>query len=139
LCVRSGRDDGDVEADKGFTQPLSNQKYRDMYHGTLMAAGGFTPASAAAAVAEGHYDLIAFGRWFISNPDLPDRIKSGAPFNVYDRDGFYQATIDGGGAEGYTDYPNVEQTMGVEGKYALMEQDEIGASLAAAAAVAPKL
>ena len=74
----SGRDDGDVEADQGFSQPLSNQKYRGIYHGTLMAAGGFTPASAAAAVAEGHYDLIAFGRWFISNPDLPARIKSGA-------------------------------------------------------------
>ena len=87
--------------DKGFSQPLSNHKYREFYHGTLMAAGGFTPASAAAAIADGHYDLIGFGRWFISNPDLVARFRSGGPLNVYNRDTFYTATIDGGdGLEG---------------------------------------
>jgi len=40
--------------------------------------------TAQAAVEEGIYDLIGFGRWFISNPDLPNRIKTGAPLNVYD-------------------------------------------------------
>ncbi len=40
-------------------------------------AGGFTPSSAARCLEDGHYDLIAFGRWFISNPDLPARIKNG--------------------------------------------------------------
>ena len=91
------RDDGDFATDKGFGKPLSNAKYRDIYRGTLMAAGGFTPASAAEAVAAGTYDLVAFGRWFLSNPDLPERIRTGAQLNVYDRDTFYHATIDGGG------------------------------------------
>ena len=54
------------------------------------------------------------------------------PFNVYDRTGFYPATIDGGGADGYTDYPDVEGTMGVQGKYDLIEQHHIGATLAEA-------
>jgi N-ethylmaleimide reductase len=49
----TGRDDGDVSTDKGFALPLSNHRYREVYHGTLMAAGGFTPASAAEAVESG--------------------------------------------------------------------------------------
>jgi len=51
-------------------------------------------------VASGHADLVAFGRPFISNPDLPHRLKSGAPLNELRADKLY-----GGGAEGYTDYP----------------------------------
>ena len=130
--MRAG-DDGDIANDKGFSQPLSNHKYREVYHGTLMAAGGFTPASAAAAIADGHYDLIGFGRWFISNPDLVARFRSGGPLNVYNRDTFYTATIDGGdGLECYTDYPDEAGTMGVAGKYELIEQDKIGATLASA-------
>lgn len=86
----SGRNDHDIANDQGFNQPLTNAKYRQMYTGTLMAAGGFTPATAAEALKEGHYDLIAFGRWFISNPDLVERIRSGAPLNVYDRATFYE-------------------------------------------------
>jgi 2,4-dienoyl-CoA reductase-like NADH-dependent reductase (Old Yellow Enzyme family) len=46
----------------------------------LISAGGFDGASAEAAVAAGHADAIAFGRYFISNPDLPARIKHGIPF-----------------------------------------------------------
>lgn len=157
----SGRDDGDVEADKGFSQPLSNQKYRKIYNGTLMAAGGFTPATAADAIANGDYDMIGFGRWFISNPDLVDRIKTGAPFNVCmcqsrslsqksismdismdvserlpvvtdDRNTFYPSTFEGGGAQGYTDYPDAAGTFGAVGKYDLIEQANIGATLAEA-------
>ena len=45
-------------------------------------------------------DLIAFGKPFISNPDLVERLKSGAPLNPFDKATFY-----GGGAKGYTDYP----------------------------------
>jgi N-ethylmaleimide reductase len=46
----SGRSDGNVAADKGFSQPLANTKYRKSYQGVLMAAGGFTPKSAAKAI-----------------------------------------------------------------------------------------
>ena len=45
----------------------------------LIASGGFTAASAAAAIAGGAADLVAFGRAFVANPDLPDRLRSGLP------------------------------------------------------------
>ena len=128
----TGRADGDPTTDKGFAAPLSNARYRQVYHGTLMAAGGFTPRSAAVAVASGTYDLIAFGRWFISNPDLVERLRTGAPLNVYDRSTFYEATSMGGGASGYTDYPSLDGSVGVPGKYATMDQGRIGQSLGAA-------
>ena len=87
------------------------------------------------AVADGTYDLVAFGRWFISNPDLPERIRTGAALNVYDRSTFYTTTVESGGVpnpEGYTDYPSLDGAVGEQGKYATMEQDQIGGSLAGA-------
>ena len=63
-------------------------------------AGGFVGDSAQAAIAEGHADAIAFGRYFISNPDLPRRLAHGFPLTPYHRPTFY-----GGEAQGYTDYP----------------------------------
>lgn len=113
-----------AERETAFAHPLANIPYRAVYHGTLIGAGGFTPATARAAVAEGHYDLIAFGRWFISNPDLPARIRAGTPLTVYERRTFY-----GSGAEGYTDYP---RTGEAPGRYRQMPQERIGASLASA-------
>ncbi len=65
-----------------------------------MAAGGFEPATAEAIVESGVADLVAFGRHFVSNPDLPKRIQLGLPLNEYDRKTFY--TFE---ALGYTDYP----------------------------------
>ena len=53
---------------------------------------------------DGDADLVAFGRHFVANPDLPKRIRLGLPLNAYDRDTFY--TFD---ARGYTDYPFYEQ------------------------------
>ena len=52
-------------------------------------------------------DLIAFGKPFISNPDLVERLKKGAPLNESDKATFY-----GGGAKGYTDYPTLEAARG---------------------------
>lgn len=57
--------------------------------GTFMAAGGFTKESAIEAIEDGHADLIAFGRDFIANPDLPLRFALDAPLNMYNRDTFY--------------------------------------------------
>jgi N-ethylmaleimide reductase len=68
--------------------------------------------------------LIAFGRWFLANPDLPDRLREGTPLNVYDRKTFY-----GNGAKGYTDYPDRHQLNDLPGSYALIEQSRIGVSL----------
>jgi len=71
----------------------------------LISAGGHNLASAEAAVESGSADLVAFGRLFVSNPDLPHRFEAGAPLNTYDRSTFY-----GGDERGYTDYPFLEST-----------------------------
>ena len=68
--------------------------------GKIIAAGGFEPDTAETVVEKSDADLVAFGRHFVSNPDLPKRIKLALPLNPYDRDTFY--TFD---ARGCTDYP----------------------------------
>jgi N-ethylmaleimide reductase len=57
---------------------------RKRFKGTLMVAGGFQADTAARWLREGEADLIAFGRKFIANPDLPERLRIGAPFNADD-------------------------------------------------------
>jgi N-ethylmaleimide reductase len=78
---------------------VSAKDMRRLFNGTLIAAGGFTAQSAEQIVVDGHADIVAFGRLFISNPDLPQRLRTGAPLSRYDRSTFY-----GGDARGYTDY-----------------------------------
>ena len=60
-----------------------------MWSGVLISAGGFTGETAEAAIAAGHADAIAFGRIFISNPDLPRRLQHGYPLTPYNRATFY--------------------------------------------------
>src|SRR6266403_4044756 len=83
---------------------IATTRLRKVFTGTIIAAGGFEPDTAEAAVREGDADLVAFGRHFVANPDLPKRIRLGLPLNAYDRDTFY--TFD---SRGYTDYPFYEQ------------------------------
>jgi N-ethylmaleimide reductase len=73
----------------------------------LISAGGHTGKTAEALIAEGGADLVAFGRAFIANPDLPKRLIQGAILNRYHRETFY-----GGSAEGYTDYPFLDRVQG---------------------------
>jgi N-ethylmaleimide reductase len=80
--------------------PSAMVLFRPLWKGVLIAAGGFTGETANAAIAEGHADAIAFGRHFISNPDLPHRLQHGQPLTPYNRATFY-----GGEEKGYTDYP----------------------------------
>jgi N-ethylmaleimide reductase len=80
--------------------PVAAQQLRQKFSRTLIAAGGFTGESAAAIVAAGDADLVAFGRHFIANPDLPERLRRKLPLNRYDRSTFY-----GGDGRGYVDYP----------------------------------
>jgi N-ethylmaleimide reductase len=80
--------------------PSAMVLFRPFWSGVLIAAGGFTGEAAEAAIAEKHADAIAFGRIFISNPDLPRRLQQGYPITPYNRATFY-----GGEAAGYTDYP----------------------------------
>ncbi len=106
------------EADQSTKQPLRNRRFRALFKGCLIGAGGFIPMTAEQAVAEGHYDLIAFGRWFLANPDLPDRLRDGSPLNVYDRTTFY-----GCRSAGYIDYPDRHQLRGGGlSRYRLIDQ-----------------
>jgi NADPH2 dehydrogenase len=69
----------------------------------IFLAGGFKPELAKRAIEEykDHDVAVVFGRYFISNPDLPFRIKKEIPFTPYNRDTFYKA----GSKDGYIDYP----------------------------------
>ena len=73
---------------------------RRLFNGALILSGGYDPARAQADLDAGKADLIAVGRAFIANPDLPARWQQGAPLNEPDFDSFYTP-----GEQGYTDYP----------------------------------
>jgi N-ethylmaleimide reductase len=74
---------------------------RAAFDGPFILAGGFDAASAEQALVDGQADLIAFGRPFISNPDLVERLRQGVPLNPPDMATFYTP-----GPVGYTDYAN---------------------------------
>jgi N-ethylmaleimide reductase len=76
------------------------QALRAAYPGLLIYAGKYDAARARQAVQEGWADMVAFGRPFVANPDLPERIKLSQPWAVHHRE-----TLFGGGAKGLTDYP----------------------------------
>jgi N-ethylmaleimide reductase len=73
---------------------------RERFQGVLIANMGYTAAEANAAIAAGAIDAVAFGTAFLANPDLPERLRSGAPLNTPDPATFYSP-----GPAGYTDYP----------------------------------
>lgn len=76
---------------------------RKAFSGAYIANNGYTRELAIDAVSAGRADLIAFGRPFIANPDLVERLRTGAPLNELDR-----ATLYGGGEKGYTDYSTLD-------------------------------
>jgi N-ethylmaleimide reductase len=84
-------------------QPSAAAALRALWPGVLIDAGGFDRGGALLAVQSGVADAVAFGRSFIANPDLPRRLRLDAPLNPYHRPTFY-----GGGAVGYTDYPELD-------------------------------
>ncbi len=83
--------------------PFDYAALKKAFAGAYMANNGYDGALAEDAVRSGRADLIAFGKLFIANPDLPQRLHAGAPLNAWDQKTFY-----GGGTEGYTDYPALE-------------------------------
>lgn len=82
---------------------FSFAELRRRFSGAWMVNNGYDLAMAEKTVETGAADLVAFGRPFISNPDLVERLKRKAPLAPLD-----QATLYGGGAKGYTDYPVLE-------------------------------
>lgn len=77
---------------------------RPLFPGSFIVSGGFTADTAEQALAAGTADLVAFGRSFIANADLPRRLALGTQLNTPDRSTFY-----GGTERGYIDYPSLEE------------------------------
>ncbi|ESW33755.1 hypothetical protein PHAVU_001G096300 [Phaseolus vulgaris] len=77
---------------------------RKAFSGTFIAAGGYSREDGINAVAENRTDLVAYGRLFLANPDLPKRFELDAPLNKYNRNKFYSHDP----VIGYTDYPFLE-------------------------------
>ncbi len=82
---------------------VASRYLRPHFHGTLIAAGGFDRASALEIVEAGDADLVAFGRHFSANPDLPYRLKHDLKLTPYVRDAFW-----GGNETHYIDFPALE-------------------------------
>jgi len=104
--------EGATGGDRNFYQgdkPFDYQELKNIYRkaggtGGWLVNNGYDGESAAKAVESGYADAVAFGKLFIANPDLVQRLKDGATtFNELDK-----ATLYGGGAKGYTDYPALE-------------------------------
>lgn len=88
--------------------PFDYGSLRRRFSNTYIANNGYDLELATSHVVESKADLIAFGRPFIANPDLVERLKSGAPLAEMN-----PATLYGGGAEGYTDYPRFTDASGI--------------------------
>lgn len=80
--------------------------YRPLYSGTLMINTNFNQERGNEVLEEGDADLVAFGKPFISNPDLPERFALNAPIAEWDQDTFYVP-----GAKGYIDYPTYRESQ----------------------------
>lgn len=85
--------------------PSTSELFKQSFKGVFISAGGYTPEMAKQAVEGGAVDAVAFGRLYIANPDLPERIEAGVSLNKYNRATFY-----GGMEKGYTDYPYLSQS-----------------------------
>jgi N-ethylmaleimide reductase len=98
-----------VEGDTGGARdniPFDYDALRRRFEGAWMVNNGYDREMALQAISSGRADLVSFGRLFIANPDLVERLKQNAPLNLL----MEQRTLYGGGAHGYTDYPTFEQS-----------------------------
>ncbi|ADH89566.1 NADH:flavin oxidoreductase/NADH oxidase [Ancylobacter novellus DSM 506] len=95
--------EGATQGPRDIVPDFDFEALRNRYSGTWMVNNGYDKAMAEKAVATGKADLVAFGRGFVSSPDAVERLRRGAAFNEIDR-----ATLYGGGAKGYIDYPTLE-------------------------------
>lgn len=90
--------------DRPFDYEALKTAYREAGgKGAWMVNNAYDRALALDAVASGRADIVAFGKAFISNPDLVERLRQDAPLNAWDQSTFY-----GGGEKGYTDYPTLQ-------------------------------
>ncbi|MGF1554525.1 MAG: alkene reductase [Paracoccaceae bacterium] len=91
-----------VDAQPGQAEAL--ERLRGLWSGAYVANGEFDADLAADWIARGRASAVTFGRPFIANPDLPERLRRGTALNEPDGDTFY-----GGDERGYTDYPFLDE------------------------------
>eukprot|EP01037_Dinobryon_pediforme_P015006 gene15006-15145_t len=97
-----------VEGETGGARdslPFDFAALRDRFDGNWMVNNGYNRQMAIQAISSGRADLVSFGRPFISNPDLVERLRENAPLSPL----MAPDTLYGGGAHGYTDYPALER------------------------------
>ncbi|EAQ41467.1 alkene reductase [Polaribacter sp. MED152] len=93
----------DVSEVKYAVQNIA-EHFRPIYNGTIIINSGFDQKSANKVLEEGNADLVAFGKPYISNPDLVERFERNQDLADWNQDTFYTP-----GPEGYTDYPKLEE------------------------------
>lgn len=81
-------------------EPMTLSEFRKVYKGVIMGNCGYTKEAAEERIANGDADLAAFGRPYITNPDLPERFKNDWPLNPFEDMSLWYSP----GPEGYTDY-----------------------------------
>ncbi|KAK9378125.1 uncharacterized protein V2V93DRAFT_376619 [Kockiozyma suomiensis] len=96
--------------DREIKEGETSEVYKKLWSGPWVAAGGFTPATAIEFAEKNSKSLVAFGRHFISNPDLVAKVMEGLPLTPYDRNTFYINKS----PEGYINIPYAEE---LKGKY----------------------
>ncbi|CAL4976300.1 unnamed protein product [Urochloa decumbens] len=88
-----------------LTLPHMHMPFRKAFHGTFIVNGAYDREEGNTAMAEGYGDLVAYGRLFLANPDLPARFARNARLNKYDKSTFYTSDP----VVGYTDYPFLDK------------------------------
>ncbi|MGL4735651.1 MAG: alkene reductase [Enterovibrio sp.] len=97
----------EVDWDDAPDTPLSfKNALREAFQGVLIYAGRYDAQKAQHAISAGLADMIGFGRPFIANPDLPERLRHGYPLAAHD-----PTTLFGGGEKGLTDYPTYQDQV----------------------------
>ncbi len=92
-----------IFARESLKEPRLGPQLRKIFGGPWIANEGLTGETAAQVLANNEADAVSFGKDFISNPDLVERLKKNAPLNAWNMETFYSE-----GAPGYTDYPTLE-------------------------------
>ena len=95
--------EGETRGSRDLPEGASIAALRGLFNGVYMANNGYDRDMAMDAIASGEADLVAFGRDYIANPDLVERLRQNAELNEVDA-----STLYGGGATGYTDYPTLK-------------------------------
>ena len=95
--------EGDMMSDE---RQVDYAELNRRFEGFYLANNGYSKATAEQALQQGNADMVAFGKSFIANPDLPERFAQDAVLNEPDQKTFY-----GGDAKGYTDYPTLQQAQ----------------------------